>query len=119
VNVTKISDDKFHLNLVVENDGFLPTFTSQQSKTRRSSRPVRLELEIPTGALMTSGKPREELGHLEGRSNKLDNDAPFGESPTDNRRRIEWVIQATPGTKIKLKILSERAGSIQREIILQ
>jgi murein tripeptide amidase MpaA len=119
LDVTKISDDKFHLNLIVENDGFLPSYTSQQSKTRRSSRPVRLELEIPKGVILTSGKPKEELGHLEGRSNKLDNDAPFGESPTDNRRRFEWVIQATPGTKIRLKILSERAGSIQRDLFLQ
>ncbi len=35
VVINKISDDKFHLNLVIENSGFLPSYTSQQSKTRK------------------------------------------------------------------------------------
>jgi hypothetical protein len=119
LKVTKISDNKFHLNLVVENNGFLPSYTSQQSKNRQSSRPVRVELGVPAGAVLTSGKHREELGHLEGRSNKLDVAAIYGESPTDNRARLEWVIEASPGTKIGLKVLSERAGRINREVILQ
>jgi len=119
LNIDKISENKFHLNLVVENNGFLPSYTSQQSKSRKSSRPVRVELELPDGAVLTSGKHREELGHLEGRSNKLDVSAFSADSPTDNRARLEWVIQATTGTKIKIKILSERAGVISREVTLQ
>ncbi len=61
----------------------------------------------------------EELGHLEGRSNKLDVAAVYGESATDNRARLEWVIEAKPGTKITIKVLSERAGKISRDVILQ
>jgi hypothetical protein len=80
---------------------------------------VRVELVIPEGTKLTSGKLREDLGHLEGRSNKLDVSANFGESPTDNRARLEWVIEASPGTKIEVKILSERAGKTTREVILQ
>jgi murein tripeptide amidase MpaA len=118
LDVLKIGDDKFHLNLVVENTGFLPTFTSQQGKTRQSARPVRVELELPEGASLTSGKHREELGHLEGRSNKLDLGANSADSPTDNRARKEWVIQAPLGTKILLRILSERAGTITQEVEL-
>jgi len=119
LNFDKIGENKFHLNLVVENSGFLPSYTSQQSKSRKSSRPVRVELELPDGAVITSGKHREELGHLEGRSNKLDVSAYSADSPTDNRARLEWVIQAAAGIKIKIKILSERAGVISREITLQ
>ena len=119
LEVKQISDNKFHLNLVVENSGFLPSFTSQQSKIHHASRPVRVELVIPEGIKITSGKLRQELGHLEGRSNKLDVSANYGDSPTDNRARLEWVIQAPPGTKIGVKILSERAGKTTREVILQ
>jgi murein tripeptide amidase MpaA len=119
LNVTRLGEDEFHLNLVVENSGFLPTFTSQQCKKRKSSRPVRVELELPTGAQLTNGKRREELGHLEGRSNKLDVSANFAESATDNRARLEWVIRAPIGTSLTLKILSERAGSISRTITLE
>jgi murein tripeptide amidase MpaA len=119
LNIHQISDNKFHLNLVVENSGFLPSYTSQQTKFRKSSRPVRVELELPDGALLTSGKHREELGHLEGRSNKLEVVSNSADSPTDNRARLEWVIQAVSGSKINIKIMSERAGSIKREVILQ
>ncbi|MFZ0535057.1 MAG: M14 family metallopeptidase, partial [Anaerolineales bacterium] len=119
LKINKISENKFHLNLVMENSGFLPSYTSQQSKSRQSSRPVRVELELPDGAVLTSGKHREDMGHLEGRSNKLEVGANSADSPTDNRARLEWVIQATAGSKIRIKILSERAGSIIREVQLQ
>jgi murein tripeptide amidase MpaA len=119
LDVKKISQNKHHLNLVVENSGFLPSYTSQQSKSRKSSRPVRVELKLPDGAIIASGKRRQELGHLEGRSNKIEVAANSADSPTDNRARLEWVIQAASGTKIQIKILSERAGSISRELTLQ
>lgn len=119
LQVTKIAENKFHLNLVVENSGFLASFTSHQCRNRKASRPVRAELELPEGTILNSGKRREEIGHLEGRSNKLDVSANYSESPTDNRARIQWVITALPGTKIGVKILSERAGTISREIILE
>lgn len=80
---------------------------------------MRVELELPDGAILTSGKLKSELGHLEGRSNKLDVAANFLESPTDNRARIEWVIQAAEGTSIKLNLLSERAGTLTSEVILK
>ncbi|OGN93034.1 MAG: hypothetical protein A2Y88_10435 [Chloroflexi bacterium RBG_13_48_10] len=119
MKLTKIGANKFHLNLVVENNGFLPTYTSQQSKIRQAIRPVRVELVLPEGASFASGKHREELGHLEGRSNKLDVAASHAESPTDNRLRLEWVIEAPKGTKIGMNILSERAGTIHQEVVLE
>jgi murein tripeptide amidase MpaA len=119
LGVTKIGTDRFHLNLVVENSGFLPTYTSQQGKTRQALRPVRVELELPDGVVLASGKRREEIAHLEGRSNKLEVTASSTESPTDNRARLQWVIQAPAGAKIMLKVMSERAGSISREITFQ
>ena len=67
---------------------------------------------------MLVGKEREELGHLEGRSNKMEQ--IFGvTSPTDNRARKEWTIKASSGSKLKLHIKSERAGSIHQDIELK
>jgi murein tripeptide amidase MpaA len=119
LKINKLDVDKFHVNLVVENSGFLPSFTSQQSKKRKSCRPVRIELELAEGAVLASGKLRQDMGHLEGRSNKLDLGANYTDSPTDNRARLEWVIQAAPGTKINFKIMSERAGAINHEVVLK
>ena len=38
----------------------------------KAVRPVRLELELPAGATLVGGKQKQEIGQLEGRSNKLE-----------------------------------------------
>ncbi len=115
LEITAIGDGNYRLELVVENTGFLPTYTSEQGKKRKAARPVRVELDLPSTVEIINGKSRLELGHLEGRSNKLDNDPVWSLSPTDNRARAEWVVSGKPGEKFSLHILSERAGSIHRD----
>ncbi|MGE5220989.1 MAG: M14 family metallopeptidase, partial [Omnitrophica WOR_2 bacterium] len=113
-----LGGDDYRINLVVENTGFFPTFTSAQGKKRQSIRPVRVELELPAAVTLVNGKKRVELGHLEGRSNKLDVTIIWGGSPTDNRARAEWVLHGPAGSEITFHIRSERAGSLHRTIKL-
>ena len=119
LEVTPLGDDNYHLNLVVENNGFLPTNTNAQGKNRQLVRPVRVELELPEGVELVNGKRKVELGHLEGRSNNLSVTAQGAENPTDNRARAEWVIRAPGGASLSINILSERTGSLKRQVILQ
>jgi murein tripeptide amidase MpaA len=116
LEVTPLGEDHYRILLVVENAGFLPTHTSEQGKKRKTMRPVRAKLEADENVKIVSGKPEIELGHLEGRSNKLDVDTLWSESPTDNRVKTEWVIQCKPGSRVKVHVLSERAGSVHREV---
>ncbi len=113
---TPLGEDRYHLNLVVENTGFFSSHTSNQGK-KRQVRPVRAELELPEGVELVSGKQRTKLGHLEGRSNKMAIFS-FGASGTDHRARAEWVVKAPAGAKIKINILSDRAGTLREEIEL-
>lgn len=114
----KTAADFYQVRLVIENSGFLPTYTSQQGKKRKAVRPVRVELKLPPDAQLITGKLKTEAGHLEGRSNKLSASAHFGFSPTDNRAVIEWGIQAAPGAEISVQITSERAGTINSSLML-
>jgi murein tripeptide amidase MpaA len=118
LEITRLGADSYQINLVVENSGFLPTYTSMQGHKRKAIRPVRAEIELPTGAVLASGKRRVEIGHLEGRSNKM-SVSIYSTSPTDNRGRVEWVVKAPPGTEIGIKVASERAGVIQRKMKLE
>jgi murein tripeptide amidase MpaA len=118
VEVTLLGQDTYRFNLIVENTGFLPTYTSQQAQKRHCVRPVRVELDLPDNARLVNGKQRIELGHLEGRSNKSGVTATYAGSPTDNRARAEWVISAPQGTTIGINVLSERAGAIRQKVIL-
>jgi hypothetical protein len=117
LDVKKVSNETYTINLVVDNDGFFPTFTSIQGKKRGPMREVRVELEAPENVKFLNGQPKGNLGHLEGRSNKL-GQTFLQASPTDNRARKEWTLVAPAGSKLQLVITSERAGSIRREIVL-
>lgn len=120
LKVERSGRDLYHVSLVVENGGFLPTYTSRQALRRRAARPVRVTLDLPQKASLRSGKRRAELGHLEGRSNKVGGvSAYFASSPTDNRARVEWVVKAPAGSSITLSIASERAGTIVKKLKLQ
>jgi murein tripeptide amidase MpaA len=109
---TPLGDGSYTLNLIVENTGFLPSYTSQQAKKRGVVRPLFVELEFPENCRIINGKRRSELGHLEGRSNKLDVSTLGAASPMDNRARLEWTLNAPSGTCITINIISERAGKI-------
>ncbi len=116
---THLQEKTYHINLVLENSGYLPTYTSQQGKNRGAIRPIRVELEPGEGVELAQGKHRTELGHLEGRSNKLGVSQSFGSSPTDNRARVEWVITAPTNAQVRVKIISPRGGSITRELRIE
>jgi hypothetical protein len=81
-------------------------------------REVRVELETPEAVKIVNGKSKDKLGHLEGRSNKLGQIFMLA-SPTDNRSRLEWTIQAPSNTTIELHVISERAGSLHKKIVLK
>ncbi len=119
LEVTPLGNGDYHVNLVVENTGFLPTHTSEQGKKRKAIRPVRAQIDLPEGVLIISGKRVVELGHLAGRSNKLAVHEIFSVFHTDNRSRTEWVLHSKDEALVKIHILSERAGSIHRDIHLK
>ena len=91
--------------------------SSRLQKTYHKKKPVRLELALPAGASLIGGKARQEIGHLQGRSNKMDV-SYNGVSPTDNRGKAEWVVKAAEGTTLKLSAISERGGVVRRDVIL-
>jgi murein tripeptide amidase MpaA len=117
LDVKKVSDETYTINLVVDNDGFFPTYTSNQGKKRGVMREVKVVLKAPENVRFLNGQPKENLGHLEGRSNKLGQTFLLA-TPTDNRARLEWTIKCPAGSMIELIITSERAGSIHKEIKL-
>ncbi|MFQ5459308.1 MAG: carboxypeptidase, partial [Anaerolineae bacterium] len=98
--------------------GFLGTQGCKQAEAVGAVRPVRLEIALPEGATLTSGQPRTEIGHLEGRSNKLSM-SYYGSSPTDNRGKAEWIVTAPAGGKVEVTAVSQRAGVLRRQVQLE
>jgi murein tripeptide amidase MpaA len=116
--VSRQSDEVFHIMAVVENNGFLPTYTSKRALEQNDVRPIAAELELPDGVSLVSGERRQELGQLEGRSNKIWVWFSDG-TPTDNRCKVEWVLKGPRGASVKLTVRSQRAGVVRRTITLE
>ena len=81
-------------------------------------RGVVCEIEIPKGAKLESGKAREELGQLEGRAYKEALLNPSMEG-TLERLKVDWVVRAPKGGKVKLVARHERAGTLRTEVELK
>ena len=118
LEVEKIDQETYTINLVVDNGGFLPTYTSSQGKARRVMRELRVELELPKGVSILNGRQKTKLGHLEGRSNKI-SQIFISATPTDNRGRLEWTLRAPSGGTIGIHIRSERAGCLHQKLVLE
>lgn len=118
LKVERQGNDIYSVVAVVENNGFLPTYTSKRALERKDVRPLEVEWSLPEGVSLVSGESRQKLGQLEGRSNKIWSWWSSA-SPTDNRRKAEWVLKAAPGSQVTLEVRSPRAGTIRQTITLE
>ena len=99
--ITSLGADSYRIRLVVQNESWLPTYVTKKALERKLTRGVIVEINLPKGASLQSGKEREELGELEGRAYKTVFPDEAEES-TNERVKVEWVVKAKRGTKIKL-----------------
>jgi hypothetical protein len=104
--------------MVLQNEGWLPTYVTKKALDRKISRGIIAEIQLPKGAKLSSGKPREEVGELEGRAYKPVN-VDEGDESTSDRLKVEWVVKAKKGTKVKLTAKHDRAGVVKVDVLLK
>lgn len=109
--------DTYRVRLILENTGWLPTYVSKKALERKL-RGVICEIELPEGAKLQTGKLRDDAGQLEGRAYKeaMPNTVQEG---TQERLKVEWVVHAPRGGKVKLVARHERAGTVKAVVQLK
>ena len=117
-SVTSLGGDSFRVQLVIQNEGWLSTYVTKKALERRVTRGVIAEIQLPKGASLESGKEREELGELEGRAYKASFVDELAEGTSD-RVKVDWVVKAKKGTKVKLIAKHDRAGVVKAEVVLK
>jgi hypothetical protein len=113
--VEPLGDALYKVRLVVQNTGWLPTYITKKAVEKKLVRGVVAEIELPDGATLRTGKPREELGQLEGRAYKPSAVTFWNADPTDDRAKVEWVVHAPQGGTVRLTARHERAGVVRVE----
>jgi len=116
--VTALGADSFRIRLVIQNEGWLPTYVTKKALEKKMTRGVIAEIALPKGATLESGKQREELGELEGRAYKTVIPEESDEGTSD-RVKVEWVVKAKKGTKVKLTAKHDRAGVVKVDVVLK
>jgi murein tripeptide amidase MpaA len=120
VTADPLGEGAYHVQLVVQNTGWLPTYVTKRALEKKLVRGIVVEIEVPDGATLETGKQREELGQLEGRAYKPS--APpiifHGMDTTDDRAKVEWVVRAPDAGTVKLTARHERAGTVVAELEL-
>jgi murein tripeptide amidase MpaA len=117
VSVTALGEDNYRVRLVVENTGWLPSYVTKKALERKM-RGLVCEIELPKGAKLHTGKSREQLGQLEGRAHK-EAMINTGLEGTSDRAKVEWIVHAPKGGKVKLLARHDRAGVVRTEVELK
>jgi murein tripeptide amidase MpaA len=119
VDVSSLGEDTYRLRLVVHNTGWLPTYVTKRALENKIVRGVVCEIELPDGASLETGEPREVLGQLEGRAYKPSGHFTYYQSDvTEDRAKVEWVVCAPQGGTVKLTARHQRAGTVTAEVEL-
>lgn len=118
VSVKALGNDTWRVRVVAQNAGWLSTYISKKAVEKKIVRGVIVELELPEGATLETGKTRTDIGQLEGRAYKDPAVSVWNFDPTDDRAKVEWTIKAAQGTGVKITAKHERAGTVKTEIKL-
>jgi murein tripeptide amidase MpaA len=115
-----VGANQWRVRLVVENTGWLPTNGSQEAVDQQVVRGVSAELTLPDNVRIVQGQVRQTLGQLDGRSSQRSTATWWGYSAgTPDRAFADWIINASPGTRLSVNATSERAGSAHAEVTLE
>lgn len=115
----RVADGPYKITLVVQNEGWLPSYVSKRALDRKVVRGLVTELSLPEGVHLISGKRREEHGQLEGRAHKHTGVSFWPDyHVTDDRMKIEWVVAGKAGDRITIEARHERAGVVRTEVVL-
>jgi murein tripeptide amidase MpaA len=115
----KLAADTWKLTLVVQNEGWLPAYVSKRALARKTVRGLMVDVELPDGAELLSGKAHDDYGQLEGRAYKHSGVSFFPDhNVTDDRVKIEWVVKATAGHTVSLVARHEKAGVVRAKVKL-
>ena len=86
---------------------------------RKLLRGVLAEIKLEDGVQLVSGKPREEMGELEGWA-YLHTGISFwpNKKVTADRAHVDWVVKGKAGSQLQIAAWHERASRFETSVTL-
>jgi murein tripeptide amidase MpaA len=113
-----LGGDLHRIRFAARNYGFLSTAISTKAAERKATRPARAVITLGNGVTLESGEREIELGHIEGRSNKLRMNMFNVGDAEDNVKWAEWVVRGRRGATVEVALISQRGGTTRRKVTL-
>jgi murein tripeptide amidase MpaA len=115
-----LTPDTWKITLVLQNEGWLPTYVSKRALARKTVRGIIVDVRLPDGATLAAGKAHDEHGQLEGRAYKHTGVSFWPErNITDDRVKLEWVVRGRAGQVVELVAAHDKAGTVRARVALQ
>lgn len=114
----KLGEGVYKVSVVVHNTGFLPTYVSDKAKSAGVGKPVEMTIALTDEAELVTGKPKFDLGHLDGRANTLGQMSFNNSFSVLNRAKAEWVVRQPAGSTVTVTAAAAKAGTVRSEIAL-
>ena len=116
VVTTKLGNSHTKIEVVIKNDGFLPTHGSEQALSVGAARKPRVYANLSKNLKLNSGKTEFDIDHLSGRSVRGHRHSPVwnAEIGNCNERKLEWIVEGSGKLQIKIKL--ERGGTLQTTV---
>ncbi len=117
--VEAVADGAWKVTVVVQNEGWLPSYVSKRALARKVVRGAIAEIALPAGAALVQGQTRVDLGQLEGKAYKHTGVSFWPDyHVTDDRAKVEWVVRGKAGTEVDVVVRHERAGTVRTKLRL-
>ena len=114
--VTWLEGNTYRVEVEVQNAGFLNTNTTKVGADLRVAKPVEVSLTLPAGAMLLSGRPTQELGHLEGFAAAADSQFYGAPAPVRSTAWAEWLVAAPAGAELTVRMAAPRAGNAETTV---
>jgi len=141
IELTKVESEEIALGIyrvsaTVKNQGFLPTNITEQAKKAKIAKKATMEIQLEEGAELIMGKKKQELGHLEGRSDKIPGRfyTPLGPKRDPPGRfyggmfltgggdrslqAAEWLVKTAEKSAITIVASSEKGGVARKKLVI-
>lgn len=115
-----LGEDLAEVTVTVGNEGYLPTYLSQEAKLLKTAKPVKVSLQGQIQSFI-AGQAILEIGDLEGYSGANANyrscEVTTGEH-APLTRTVRWLIQAQKGAEVTITVFQPKAGRAMLKLVL-
>jgi murein tripeptide amidase MpaA len=118
LETTKTAESTYHIRAVYHNTGWLPTNVTKKALEQKVVRELEVDIALPDGASLVTGKLKTKLGQLAGRDQKPSAPLWPGDATAD-RTKVEWVISAEAGSVVEITAVHPRAGTVRSTFTLE